>query len=112
MGPMSFKQYEVYWVDLEPVRGSEMAKTRPAVIVSLDVLNQALDTLVICPLTTKLHPGWRSRLTVKVGGKTGEIAADQIRVVSKRRLTRRIGSLAPRDIDALRRLLSEMYGEG
>lgn len=109
---MTFKRYDVYWVNLEPVRGSEMAKTRPAVIVSLDVLNQALNTVVICPLTTKVHPGWRCRLAVKVGGKTGEIAADQLRVVSKQRLAGRIGSLATRDVDALRRLLSEMYGEG
>ena len=61
----------------------ELRKTRPAVIVSLDPLNRALETVVVCPLTGQLHPGWRTRLQVKVGGKKSEIAADQIRVVSK-----------------------------
>jgi mRNA interferase MazF len=105
-----FKRYEVYWVGFDPARGSEMRKTRPAVIVSLNVLNEALETLVVCPLTTQLHPEWRSRLIVKIRGRAAEVAADQIRAVSKSRLTKKLGSLSPADAAALRRLLGEMYG--
>jgi mRNA interferase MazF len=106
------KRYDVYWVSLDPARGSELRKTRPAVIVSLDALNRALETIVICPLTTHLHPGWRSRIPVKIAGKPAEIAADQIRAISKRRLGRKIGALSTRDAAALRRLLGEMYANG
>ena len=109
---MSFNRYDIHWVDLEPVRGSELNKTRPAVIVSLDVLNRSLETVVICPLTTKQHPAWRSRLQIRAGSKPGEIAADQIRTVSKIRIGKRIGSLSQDEAAALRRLLSDMYGEG
>jgi mRNA interferase MazF len=105
-----FKRYQVYWVRFDPARGSEMRKTRPAVIVSLNVLNEALETLVVCPLTTQLHPEWRSRLVVKIRGRAAEVAADQIRAVSKSRLTKKLGSLSPADAAALRRLLGEMYG--
>ena len=81
-----------------------------AVIVSLDVdINRALETIVICPSTTQLHPGWRSRIPVKIAGKAAEIAADQIRAISKRRLGRKIGALSTRDAATLRRLLGEMY---
>lgn len=59
---MNSNRYDIHWVDLEPVRGSELRKTRPAVIVSLDVLNRALETVVVCPLTTKLHPDWRAEM--------------------------------------------------
>ena len=83
---MAFKRYDIFWVSLDPARGSELRKTRPGVIVSLDVLNRALATVVVCPLTSQLHPNWRTRLDVKVAGKTVEIAADQIRAVSKARL--------------------------
>lgn len=109
---MRLKRYDVHWVDLDPVRGSELRTRRPAVIVSLDELNAFLETVVICPLTTQLHPRWRSRIQVKVAGKSAEIAADQIRAVSKLRLGSKVGSLRPRDASALRRLLSEMYGAG
>lgn len=88
-----------------------MAKTRPVVIVSLDALNDALQTVTICPLTSQLHPGWRSRLGVRVGRRSAEIAVDQIRTVSKSRLGRKVGMLAEGDARALRRLITEMYGE-
>jgi mRNA interferase MazF len=88
-----------------------MAKKRPVVIVSLDVLNEHLQTVTVCPLTTQLHPSWRSRLPVHYGRRRAEVAADQIRTISKARLGEKIGSLSDEEAAALRRLLTEMYGE-
>jgi len=105
------KRYNIHWVTLDPGRGSELRKTRPAVIVSLDVLNRALETVVVCPLTTQLHSAWRSRVPVKIADKPAEIAADQIRAISKGRLGKKIGALSARDAAALRRLLDEMYAD-
>lgn len=105
------KRYEIRWAELDPVRGSEMAKTRPVVIVSLDSLNDRLDTVTVCPLTTQLHPTWRSRLALTSGRQVAEIAVDQIRTISKDRLRRKIGTLSTDEALALRRLLTEMYGE-
>ena len=105
------RRYELRWAALDPVQGSEMAKTRPVVIVSLDALNDRMSTLTVCPLTTQLHPAWRSRLQVPCGRQTAEIAADQIRTIAKSRVGRKIGALSERNAAALRRLLTEMYGE-
>lgn len=105
------KRYEVRWAALDPAAGAEMAKTRPVVIVSLDVLNERLETITVCPLTTQLHPGWRTRLTVRVGRRDSEIAVDQIRTISKSRLGAKLGTLSDADARALRRLITEMYGE-
>ncbi len=105
------KRYEIRWASLDPVQGAEMAKTRPVVIVSLDLLNQRLQTVTVCPLTTQLHPTWRTRLGCRVGGQPAEIAADQIRTISKTRLGRKLGALSSAEALALRRLMTEMYGE-
>jgi mRNA interferase MazF len=105
------KRYEIRWTALDPTQGVEMAKTRPAVIVSLDILNQRLQTVTVCPLTTQLHPTWRSRLQVRCGGRAADVAVDQIRTVSKGRLGDKIGSLNKQEGAALRRLITEMYGE-
>ena len=105
------KRYEIRWTNLDPSRGAEMAKTRPAVIVSLDVLNRRLPTVTVCPLTSQLHPAWRSRLPVRCGGRPAEVAVDQIRTVSRTRLGDRIGSLTRDEAAALRRVITEMYGE-
>jgi mRNA interferase MazF len=104
------KRYEIRWTSLDQ-QGAEMAKARPAVIVSLDVLNRVLPTVTVCPLTSQLHPSWRSRLGVRCAGRAAEVAVDQIRTVSKARLGDKIGSLSKGEAAALRRVITEMYGE-
>ena len=105
------KRYEIRWASLDPTQGAEMAKTRPVVIVSLDVLNAHLETITVCPLTSQLHPAWRSRMQVQCNRQTAEIAVDQIRTISKVRLGDRIDCLSEDEAAALRRLITEMYGE-
>lgn len=105
------KRDEIYWAQLDPVQGSELGKTRPCVIVSLDALNASLPTVVVCPLTTVLRPRWRTRLKIASAGRAADVCADQIRVLSKTRLARKIGELASAEAAALRDLLTEMYGE-
>jgi mRNA interferase MazF len=91
------KRDEIYRTRFDPVEGSEIGKTRPAVIVSLDVLNERLETVVVCPLTSTIHPHWQTRLRVTATGREANICADQIRGVSKRRLGKKLGKLSPRD---------------
>ncbi|MSR01536.1 MAG: type II toxin-antitoxin system PemK/MazF family toxin [Gemmatimonadetes bacterium] len=105
------KRYDVRWANLDPVLGSEMSKTRLVVVVSLDDLNAVLKTVTICPLTTQLRPAWRTRLPCRVGGRKAEVAVDQIRTISKSRLGAKAGRLSPDEAQALRRLITEMYGE-
>lgn len=81
MTPMP-KRYEIYLADLNPTIGSEIKKTRPVVVISQNEMNQHLETIVICPLTSQLHPTWRCRLQVSCTGKKSEIAIDQIRTIS------------------------------
>ena len=89
----------------------KIAKTRPVVVVSLDVLNAALAAVTICPLTSQLHPGWRSWVQIQCAGKPAEIAVDQIRTISKQRLGRKVDALSEADASSLRRVITEMYGE-
>ena len=70
------KRYEIRWARLNPVEGSEIGKTRPVVIVSMDVLNAKLRTVTVCPVTKQLHPQWRTRLAIRCSGRAAEIAVD------------------------------------
>jgi mRNA interferase MazF len=105
------ERYGIYLANLDPTLGSEIAKTRPVVIISQDEMNRHLDTVVVCPLTTQLHPQWRSRIQIVCARKKAEIAPDQIRTISKQRLGRRIDRLQPSIAAQLRHLITEMYGE-
>lgn len=105
------ERYGVYLAGLDPVRGREISKTRPVVVVSLEEMNRFLDTVVVCPLTTKLHARWRTRIQTVCAGRKAEVAVDQIRTISKERLGRRLGALEPATAGQVRRLITEMYGE-
>ena len=103
---------ELYWTSLDPAVGTEMAKTRPAVIISNDVGNQYSRRVIIAPLTTAgVHRVYRFEVPIATseGGvpQGSKIALDQIRVVDKRRLGRRLGALSPErmlEVDAAIRL--------
>jgi mRNA interferase MazF len=83
---------EVYWVNLEPTIGTEIKKTRPALIVSPDDLNAALPHVIIAPITSKGQP-LGCRPEVDFMGKKARILLDQIRSVDKRRLTGKMGEI-------------------
>jgi mRNA interferase MazF len=100
----------VYWVCLDPVRGSEIAKTRPALVISDDAMNRLLETVVVCPLTARLHPQWPSRVQVRVAKKDAEIAVDQIRTVDKARLTDFVGGISAAKAEEVRHVITQMYG--
>ena len=104
-------RYDIFYADLSPTVGGELRKIRPVVVVSQQEMNRHLDTVVVCPLTSRLHPRWRSRLQISCAGKAAEIAADQIRTISKQRLRQRIDRVDELQAAQLRRLLNEMYGE-
>ena len=104
------RRYVVHLADLNPTVGGEIRKVRPVVVVSQDEMNQYLDTVVVCPLTTALHPKWRSRLQVQCAGKEAEIAVDQIRAISKQRIGRLLDRLSAEEAAQLRRIITEMYG--
>ena len=108
---MKIERYGVYMADLNPTVGSELKKVMPVVVVSQDEMNKHLETVVVCPLTSRLHPRWRCRLQLKCAKKQSEIAVDQIRAVSKSRLKKRIDILCETEAARLRKLISDMYCE-
>jgi mRNA interferase MazF len=107
---MAVKQYDVYWVNLDPTIGSEIQKTRPGVIITPDEMNDNINTIIIAPLTTKSH-NYPTRLKTNIDGKNCWIVLDQIRAVDKSRLKDKIGELSKRDISKLKKIINEMLIE-
>ena len=103
-------RYDIYWVDLNPVIGSEIAKVRPAVVISPDELNHHLRTVIVAPLTSTVR-NYPFRLKVVVDDKVGEIALDQLRTVDKARLKSRLATLSNEKSRELRKLLHQLFEE-
>ena len=85
------RRSEIWLVNLDPTVGSEIQKTRPAVVVSPDELNEHLNTVIVVPLTK--GRAYAFRVPTRLQRKPGVAALDQIRTVDKKRLVRRIGVL-------------------
>ena len=58
------KQAEIWEVYFDPVLGSEQAGRRPALIISGNLANNNLNTIIACPLTSKLK-NYHGNLTLK-----------------------------------------------
>lgn len=83
-------RFEVWLIELDPTRGSEIKKTRPCLVVSANSANKYLNTITIVPLTSRIR-NYPTRVNCIFQGKKGQAMVDQIRGVDKNRLKRKLG---------------------
>lgn len=83
---------EVYWVNLDPTIGSEIRKTRPALVISPDDMNAYLPRVIIAPLTSK-GQALGCRPEVVFAERPARILLDQLRCIDKRRLLGKMGHI-------------------
>ncbi|MBJ7459325.1 MAG: type II toxin-antitoxin system PemK/MazF family toxin [Thermoleophilaceae bacterium] len=90
-------QGEVWWARLDPAQGSEQAKTRPVLIVSVDQINRAPAGLsIVCPITTTPRDaGVRIELPRDEGVRVGYVEPYQLRTISQERLVGLLGEATP-----------------
>ena len=89
---------EVYWVNLDPVIGTEIRKVRPAVIVSNNSCNRHGTRVVVLPITSNVDTLYPGEALVEVKGKRGRALGDQIRSIDKARLKARVSTLTPEEM--------------
>lgn len=95
------KRGEVWWVEFDPSIGSEIRKTRPAVIVSNDAANRHLSRVVVVPFTSTIDRVYPGEAVVTVGRQQSKAMADQIMAVDKSRLKQQLGTLSKADLAAV-----------
>lgn len=102
------RRYEIYLVDLDPIRGSEIKKTRPCLIVSPDEMNRHIRTVIMAPMTSTRRD-YPTRVSVTFQKKQGQIVLDQIRTIDKSRLVKRLGTLPKARAREVASVLQEMF---
>lgn len=92
---------DVYWVALDPSLGSDIKKTRPAVIVSNNSCNAYGSRVVVLPLTSNVDSLYPGEALITVKGKASRALGDQIRSLDKSRLRSRIETLSQDELAAV-----------
>jgi mRNA interferase MazF len=96
---MKFEKWEIYRANLDPVVGSEQGKSRPVVIISVNIVNELLNLVNVLPISSKkaerkIYP---NEVIINSGeyGMINDsvILCHQIRTLDKTRLSKMYGKI-------------------
>jgi len=99
----------IWWVEFDPSVGSEIQKTRPAIIVSNDIANKYLARVVVVPLTSNVSRIYPGEAVVTVNGNKNKAMTDQIMSADKSRLKNKIAELSDNDMVSIETAMKRFF---
>jgi mRNA interferase MazF len=109
---LSPRRGEIWWVALDPTVGSEIRKTRPCVVVSVNVLNERRRTVIVVPLSSSPKASPPIMIPVTCDGRPAVAVSDQLRAVTKERLRARLGAINETEMSAVDEGLRQILNLG
>ncbi len=106
---------EIYLVNFDPTIGSEISKTRPALIIQNNIANESSPITIIAAITSKfddrLYPT-EVLIEPPEGGLkiTSVILLNQIRSIDRQRLIKRLGVISPEKLSEVDRSIQISFG--
>jgi len=99
------KRGDIVLVNLDPVVGSEIGKTRPAIVLQNEMANRTSPTVTVVPLSTKVGRIFPFQVLIPAGegglDQDSKALCEQIRTLSTTRLLQRLGSLPPERMEEI-----------
>jgi mRNA interferase MazF len=92
---------EIYWADLDPVRGREQAGLRPVLVLSNDLFNRRSGTVIAMAITSQPQAaGFPLTLALPPDclPRPSWVKISQIRTISVERIGKRAGEVVPEDV--------------
>ncbi len=102
------KQYEIVLVNLDPMIGNEVKKTRPCVVLSPNEMNMYLQTIVVAPMTSS-SKSYPTRVEVKHNATKGWLVLDQIRTIDRTRIVKYFQTLTKKEIEKVKKVIQEIF---
>src|SRR5690554_2528032 len=105
---MVVNRFDVFFVDLNPTFGSEINKIRSCVVISPNQMNNALNTVIVAPLTSTIK-NYPMRVKCVVNKRDGQIALDHLRSIDKIRLQKKIDTIGKATQLKIIKVLLDMF---
>ncbi len=103
------KQGELWLVNFDPSLGSEIKKTRPAIILSGEPFNRLRRTLIVVPLSTAHNrTEFPLLIAIRSSGKPSVAVVDQIKAAAKERFIRKLGEATSTEMDQIHDALATL----
>lgn len=103
-----YNRFDILLVSLDPSIGSEINNTRPCVVISPDEMNKHIKTLIIAPMTSTIK-NYPTRIPIIFSEQKGSIVLDQIRVIDKARIVKKLGTLDIKTMTLVLNALEKMF---
>ena len=107
---MPIERGQVYWVAFDPSVGGEIQKTRPAIVLSNNAANLALNRVQVVPITSKTDRLYPGEAFVEVRGEKRKAIASQLATASKLRFGSKLGALGPEDMARVEAAIAVQLG--
>jgi mRNA interferase MazF len=106
---------DIYLVGFDPTVGSEIQKTRPALVIQNDIGNQYSPITIVAAITTKFDlPAYPTEVVMEARdsglSQTSAVILNQIRSVDRQRLIKRIGKASPDVMGRVNRTIAISLG--
>ncbi len=104
MNFMKISRGDIWLTNFDPVVGCEIAKTRPALVISHSSYNAVADTVSVIPISTgRFIKSFHVYMSDMKEGSHAVIP--QLRVASKKRLIKKIGEARQGELDQIKERL-------
>ena len=112
---MEIKRGDIFLVDLNPVVGREQSGIRPALVTQIDKANEKSPHTIIIPFTTRIKEPLlpcHVKIVAGIGGLTKDsvLLCEQIRVVDRKRLVRKLGNIGEEGLQKVAAALKVILG--
>ena len=107
---MPIKRSDVYWVTFDQSLGGEIQKTRPAIVLSNNAANLALNRLQVVPITSKIDRVYAGEALIELRGEKRKAMGDQLTTVSKERLGNKVGVIESNDMARVEAAIAVQLG--
>lgn len=104
---------DVYWAELNPTVGHEQAGQRPVIVISHDIFNDRSGIVIAVAMTSQEpRAGFPLSLEITTAKlpKQSWARIGQIRTLSVERLGKKLGRVAPEELDRIVEGLNEIIG--